>query len=136
VPRARRGGMTLPEVVVAAFVVALATLVVVSALVAGLTSIHSARSHMSAESLAMDRLWTLFNTNYEALCSFPVVTETVPTNSVLFPLAGTIRTGVEVYTNRCVVRVRVDWLQPTPKGQEPTREELWAERQAFRRGSS
>ena len=107
---ARRCGMTLAEAMVASVISVIMFFTLFNGIVFVRQLVANARYHNEAESLAMDQALMMFNSSYTNLTSLAgVTTTTVPTNSMLFPLGGTMRTGVLVYTNYCQVQVRVDW---------------------------
>ena len=105
-----RSGFTLPEAMVASTLSIIVFLILFAGLAFSRQMIANARYHNEAEALAMDQALWIFNAPYTNITSQSgVVTTTVPTNSMLYPLGGTIRTGVVVYTNYSQIQVRVDW---------------------------
>lgn len=106
-------GFTLVEVMVAMVVVAFIVSAVYIAMIQANSMLKTARYRAEAGQLAFDETWAIFNLNYEILQNLPAVTtRAVPTNSLLYPIGGTIRTGVVPVSNVCEIIVRVDWQQP------------------------
>lgn len=128
-------GFTLAESLIASALTAISVMALYGSMIMSQMIVASARHHNEAQCLAMDRLWTVFNWDYEVLKNTATATAAVSTNSVLFPLGGTMRTAVLVFTNHCQVQVRVDWNQRTYGGGTNTPYELyWADRYQNRRG--
>ena len=105
-----RSGVTLAETMIASALSMVLFLILFGGIAFSRQLVANARYHNEAEALAMDQALVIFNAAYTNLTGQAgVTTTTVPTNSMLFPIGGTMRTGVLVYTNYCQVQVRVDW---------------------------
>ncbi len=129
-------GFTLVEVMIASFLSTLLLLGVYVAMLKFIDLVVTARQHNEAQTLAMDRIWSVFNQPYQTLRDFspnPQV-EQVPSTSPLFPYGGTLRTGVLVESNACTILVAVDWM-PLAFGGQPiaSRELLSLRRSPVRR---
>ena len=130
-----RSGVTLPETMVAATLSVILFFILFEGISFSRQLIANARYHNEAEALAMDQALVTFNAPYTNLTSQSgVATTTVPTNSMLYPLGGTIRTGVVVYTNYCQVQVRVDWKFLKWGWTNNPSESLWINRRDTWRG--
>jgi len=104
-------GFTLAETMIASGISIVLFFVLFSGISFTRQLTANSRYHNEAESLAMDQALMMFNMSYTNLILQPSMTTTaVPTNSTLYPLGGTMRTGVLVYSNYCQVQVRVDWI--------------------------
>ena len=133
----RRYGFTLIEVMVASALGLLAFTVIITGEVFSRQLIASARFNNEAEAYAMDQIIPLLNMNYDQLLNQPLVTNSVPTNFFIYPLGGTLRTGVLVYTNYCQVWARVDWSQQYVGGVKVSKYQLlWVNRGMTQRGPS
>jgi len=110
--RRRRRFFTLAEVIIASAILALvATSVFTSVLMAEFL-VSNAREHQTAETLAMDKLWQIFNLPYQQLENSPnplAMQIAVPQSSILYNWGGTIRTAVTKHADSCEIQVRVDW---------------------------
>ena len=129
--RKRSCVFTLSEVVVAAMVVALATLGIFGSILAAFHLLDNARQFQEGEKLAVDALWAAFNEPYDDLVQRednPSV-RAVPDESPLYPLGGTIRTAIIRYSDHCRILVRVDWTTRTLSNQaKPVNVSLWVDR--------
>ena len=133
---ARKDGFTLFEVMISAAVATILILGVYSAMLIFVNMIVTTRCHNEAEALAMDRIWSVFNADYDELriASPNPRVETVPTTSFLFPMGGTMRTAVLVESNACEIQVAVDWRPMTFSGRIiPSQELLTIRRSPARR---
>ena len=125
-PQQMKAGFTLFEVVISSAIATLTILGVYSAMLMFMNMSISTRCHNEAETLAMDRIWAVFNQDYETLAASnpnPKV-EALPASSILFPMGGTMRTAVLVFSNACEIQVAVDWVPMTFSGQNPGSQEL------------
>ena len=128
-------GFTLTESLVASGLTAVAVMALYGSMIMCQLMVAGSRYHNEAQALAVDQIWTTFNTDYETLKNTATTTASVSTSSVLYVLGGTMRTAVLVYTNRCQVQVRVDWNQRTLGGGTNTPYELyWVDRYQNKRG--
>jgi len=108
--RLRRRYFTLAEVVIAAGILALASVGVFGSIIMAQFLFENAREHLEGEGIAMDAAWEYFNKDYETLLAQEnVVTQSVPENSLLYPLGGTLRVAVLQYSEHCEIQARVDW---------------------------
>ena len=131
-----KNGFTLFEVMISSAVAMILIMGVYSAMLVFVNMIVTTRSHNEAEALAMDRIWAVFNQDYDSLRIFtpnPRV-ETLPATSFLYPMGGTMRTAVLVESNACEIQVAVDWRPMTFSGRSiPSQELLTIRRSPARR---
>ena len=128
-------GFTLPEAMIASVISVVLFFILFGGIAFSRQMVASARYHSEAEALAMDQTLMMCNLTYSNLTSqIGVTTSNVPTNSLLFPLGGTLRTGVLNYTNYCQVQVRVDWRFVKWGVTNNPSESLWGNRYPTLRG--
>lgn len=125
----RRGGFTLTEVVVASFLTLTVTSVIYATLQQTLRMSASARHFLSAEELAFDQLWLIYNRPLVFFESINVATnwvEPTPGESV-FGDQGLLRCSVTpVSTNYWEIRANVTW--PANGLVRPIPNDLWVRR--------
>jgi hypothetical protein len=128
--------MTLAETMVAAIISSVLFLGLFTGINFVRQLVLNARYHNEAEALAMDQTLMMFNLPYTNLTSYTaVITNTVPSDSMLYPLGGTIRTAVLTYSNFCQIQVRVDWKFIKWGSTNSPSERLWVNRYQTLRGS-
>ena len=132
----KREGFTLVEIMIASAVTAVALIGIYSAMIMFHTMIISTRCHEEAETMAMDRIWSTFNMDFEQLRNLtpnPTVEE-VPETSIIYPLGGTIRTAVLNEPNACEILVSVNWQQVSLGGSmRPLQQTMFIRRTNTRR---
>lgn len=110
--RRRRRFFTLAEVIIAGAILALVATGVFTSVLMAQFLISNAREHQAAESLAMDKVWEIFNLPYQQIENSPnplAMQIAVPQSSILYNWGGTIRTAVTKQADYCEIMVRVDW---------------------------
>jgi len=110
-----RHSFTLVELVVASMLLVLLASGIYGAVSMSTWMVVCARNHLEAQSLAVDRCWIAYRTEYSDLLIAPAIkTEAVPDAHLLKALGGTLRTAVAAYSDHVDLSVRVDWVE---KGQ-------------------
>ena len=103
----------MAEVVVASGILAVVASGLFGTVIMARHMIGTAQLHNEAQMIVMDKIWEVFQQDYNDLLNYDNPdTEAVSSDSLLHPYGGTLRSWALNYGDYIYIFVRVDWNQP------------------------